>query len=350
MFFSSDNWAGVHPAVAEALNGASHGFDAAYGAGEWAKRVAERFNSVFEREVSVFFVGTGSAANALALASVARPGGVAFSHAEAHVTQDECGAPEYFSGGGRIHPVPGGLGRIDPDRLRQALDRYPPSFIHAGQPSAITITQATEVGTVYSPAEIRCIAEIAREHDVPLHMDGARFANALVNLGVSPAEMTWKSGVDLLSFGGTKNGCWCAEAVILFDTEKARDFAFFHKRGAQLFSKSRFIAAQFEAYLSDELWLRSARHANLAAARLATALSSSNRVRLAWQPEANEVFAIMPRKTMHALRDAGAQFHDWHAPQGFEDQIQPDEELCRFVTSFATTDGHIASLAEALRQ
>lgn len=341
MFFASDNWAGVHPAVASALNDAAKGFDSAYGSGAWDKRVAARFNEIFEREVAVFFVATGTAANSLSLASVARPGGVSFCHREAHIMDDECGAPGYFSGGGRLQGVDGKLAKIDPARLEAAIGRFPPGFVHAGQPVAVSITQATEIGTVYSLDEIDAIAAIAKRHGLPLHMDGARFANALVSLDVSPAEMTWKRGVDMLSFGGTKNGCWCAEAVVLFDPARAREFAFYQKSAAQLFSKSRFIAAQFEAYFKDDLWLSSARHANAMGSKLSAALSRSNEVRLAWQPQANEVFATMPKPTMERLQGAGAMFYDWHVPASFSADMPDDAQLCRFVTSFATTEADV---------
>lgn len=348
MIFSSDNWAGVHPQVAEALTRASGGFDSAYGSGEWDKRVAARFNEIFEREVAVFFVATGSAANALALASVQRPGGVVFGHSEAHILEDECGAPEYFSGGGRLHAVPGPLGMMDIMSLEAAIGRFPAAFIHHGQPAALSITQATEIGTVYSTEEIRAIAGIGKKHGLPLHMDGARFANALVSLGVSPAEMTWKSGVDLLSFGGTKNGCWMAEAVVLFDTSRAAEFAFFHKRGAQLFSKSRFIAAQFEGYFGDDLWLKSAAHANRMAADLAAVLENSGKARLAWQPQANEVFAIMPNVLATDLQGKGARFYDWRRPASFDGEVGADEGIYRFVTSFATTNADVEAIKKLM--
>jgi len=348
MYFASDNWAGVHPAVAQALADAAAGYDPAYGNGAFDKRVAARFNEIFEREVAVFFVATGTAANSLALASVAKPGGVSFCHREAHIFEDECGAPEYLSGGARLRPIDGALGKIDIERLKTEIERFPPDFVHAGQPAAISITQATEIGTLYSLQEIEAIAALARQHGIALHMDGARFANALVTLDVSPAEMTWKRGVDMLSFGGTKNGCWCAEAVVLFEPSKAAEFAFYRKRGAQLFSKSRFIAAQFEAYFEDDLWLASARHANAMAGKLAGTLASSSTIRLSWQPQANEVFAIMPRSVMAQLTDAGAVFYEWHVPASFDGQIGADEVLCRFVTSFATTDEDVAGFARLI--
>lgn len=264
------------------------------------------------------------------------------------MTEDEAGAPEYFTGGARLCPVDGPLGRIDPANLDAAIARYPAEFIHSGRPMAISITQATEIGTVYGLDDIDAVAEVARRHNLPLHMDGARFANALVSLDCSPAEMTWKRGVDLLSFGGTKNGCWCAEAVVLFDPGMAREFAFIHKRAAQLFSKSRFVAAQFDAYFAGDLWLETARYSNAMAARLASHLRTSPCARLAWEPQANEVFAILSADVSAALQQKGVVFHPWHAPRGFAEEIAPDEAVCRFVTSFATTQKDVESLGALL--
>jgi threonine aldolase len=233
--------------------------------------------------------------------------------------------------------VDGPLGRIDPANLEKALGRLTPEFVHAGRPMAVSITQSTEAGTVYSLGAIEAISAIAKRHSVPLHLDGARFANALVSLDTTPAEMTWKRGVDIVSFGGTKNGCWCAEAVVVFDLDKARELAFLRKRAAQLFSKSRFIAAQFDAYFQNDLWLDTARHSNAMASRLANAIKASRVGRLAWAPEANEVFAIIKRDDAKRLQGSGAAFYDWHSPAGFSGQIGEDEALYRFVTSFATT-------------
>ena len=230
----------------------------------------------------MFFVGTGTAANSLALASVNRPGGVSFCHSEAHVIEDECGAPEFFTHGARLVPVEGEAGKMNPADLKAEIGRFPPGSVHAGQPMAVSMTQSTEVGTVYTPAEIEMISGIASGHDLPLHMDGARFANALVHLGLTPAEMTWKRGVDIVSFGATKNGCWCAEALVFLDPEMATDLPFIRKRAAQLFSKSRFIAAQFDAYLSDGLWLDLARHSNAMADRLREGIAASSDARLGW--------------------------------------------------------------------
>jgi threonine aldolase len=337
VIFSSDNWAGAHPRIAAALATHASGFEPAYGSGDLDQAVTGKFSEIFEREVAVFFVGTGTAANSLSLVLTNKPGGLSFCHRESHVMEDECGAPEYFMGGSRLHPVDGVLGRIDPKNLGQAIGRFAPEVVHSGRPAAISITQATEIGTLYSLDDIDAISAIARQYNVPLHMDGARFANALVGLGATPAEMTWQRGVDIVSFGGTKNGCWCAEAVILFDLDRAREFGFIRKRAAQLFSKSRFIAAQFDAYFEDGLWLETAAHANSMAARLASSIRASTRVRLGWQPQANEVFAIMPDATMKMAQDKGARFYDWPTPHGFDGNIVEGETLCRFVTSFATT-------------
>lgn len=349
MNFASDNWAGAHPAIGEALMRHNQGFAPAYGASELDHAVERRFCEIFEREVAVFFVATGTAANALAIAAMARPGGVAFCHPDAHMMEDECGAPEFFSGGVRLHPAGGALGRIEPENLRRAMARIPAEFIHAGQPVGVSITQASEIGTIYSTGQIATIAGLCRENGVPLHMDGARFANALVALDTTPAEMTWKAGVDMVSFGGTKNGCWCAEALVFLKPELASQAHFLRKRSAQLFSKSRFIAAQFDAYLADDLWLANARHANAMAARLAEAVGNAARMRLAWEPQANEVFAIMDGAESARLKAAGAVFYDWNTPTGF-DGLADGETIWRFVASFATTADEVERFAALVAQ
>jgi threonine aldolase len=341
MFFASDNWAGAHPAIAASLSAHAGGFVPAYGGSDLDKAVSDKISAIFEREAAVFFVGTGTAANSLALASVVRPGGISFCHREAHMIEDECGAPEYLTGGARLKAVDGPLGKMTAANLDTAIKHFDPDFVHGGQPMAVSVTQATEVGTIYSLDEIAAIAAIAKKHDLPFHMDGARFANALVALETTPAEMTWKRGVDMISFGGTKNGCWCAEAVILFDLDRALEFGFIRKRAAQLFSKSRFIAAQFEAYFADDLWLDNARHSNAMAQRLASAMRASKTVRLAWEPQANEVFAVMAKDKMASLNESGAAFYPWGARYGFLGEINENETLCRFVTSFATTEEEV---------
>lgn len=342
MHFASDNWAGVHPKIAENLARHSGGFAAAYGSSDLDKSVEKTFSEVFEREVSVYFVATGTAANALSIASFNKPGGITFCHETAHVAEDECGAVEYLTGGSRLSLIPGANGKMDLSALEKAIARNPAAFVHGGQPMGITITQATEAGTVHSLDEIRAVSAIAKANALPLHMDGARFANALVSLGCTPADMTWKSGIDILSFGATKNGCWCAEAIVIFNKALDAQMPFLRKRGAQLFSKSRFIAAQFEGYFDDGLWLESARHANAMAKKLADGFNASRRARLYGQPQANEVFAILANSDIQGLREAGAVFYDWHAPS--DGSVKDRETMIRLVTSFATSDDDVAGI------
>jgi threonine aldolase len=346
MLFTSDNWAGAHRTISKRLGEAAEGFAPAYGTSDLDEMVTKKFSELFERDVSVFFVSTGTAANSLALASVQRPGGAVFCHTEAHVVQDECGAPDFFSGM-RMVPINGLDGRIDPGALEQALSAFPQDAVHHGRAAAITVIQGTELGTVYELDDIDRIAAIGRHHGIPLHMDGARFANALVALDTTPAEMTWRRGVDILSFGATKNGCWCAEAIVFFDTAKAKDMHFIRKRAAQLFSKSRFIAAQFDAYLADDLWLDIARHANFMADQLRGNLDSVG-ARPAWQTATNEVFAIVSKTKAAAAIDAGARFYEWPVPAAIKEKISLDETLVRLVTSFATSERDIQGLLSAL--
>ncbi len=347
MIFTSDNWAGAHPAVSEALTRHAAGFSSAYGTGDLDRQVEATFNQIFEREVAVFFVSTGTAANSIALASVSKPGGVAFCHNQAHVIEDECGAPEFFSQL-RLAPVDGPDGKMIPEALRAQIARYPADFVHHGQPAAVTITQATEIGTVYTHDEISAIAAVAREKNLPLHMDGARFANAMVTLNSTPAQMTVDRGVDIVSFGATKNGCWCAEAIVFFDPEMARQVPFIRKRGAQLFSKSRFIAAQFAAYLENGLWLELAAHSNAMADRLRGAIRSSSKARLAWDGQTNEVFAILPSAISATAQEKGARYYDWPVPKGMDGAPGPGETLIRLVTSFATSETDVDRFADLL--
>ena len=348
MFFASDNWAGAHPKIAESLALEAAGYAAAYGTSDLDRRMEERFNDLFQREVAVFFVGTGTAANSLALAAVAKPGGVTFCHSEAHVTADECGAPEFLTGACRLVPVHGPGGKMDKDALTAAIGRFPPGAVHQGRPMAVTITQATESGTVYTLDEIEAIAAVARQNGLPLHMDGARFANALVALDATPADMTWKRGVDILSFGATKNGCWCAEAIIFLKPELASEMPFIRKRSAQLFSKTRFISAQFEAYLEGGLWLDLARNANTMADRLRAGIGAATKSRLAWNTTTNEVFAVLTKDAAALAEGRGAKFYDWPVPAETPDLLQDNEMLIRLVTSFATTEDDVDRFLDVL--
>lgn len=348
MIFASDNWSGVHPAITASLAANAEGMASAYGSSELDRQVEARFNEIFEREVAVFFVGTGTAANSLSFAAVNRPGGVVLCHREAHVIEDECGAPEFFTHGARMAPVDGAGGLIDAYNLKRELARFRPDFIHAGQPMAISISQPSEAGTLYPLPEIETIGRIAHEHGLSLHMDGARLPNALAATGASPAEMTWKLGVDILSFGATKNGCWCAEAVVFFDPEKARQFPYIRKRGAQLFSKTRFIAAQFMPYLKDGLWLELAAHANAMADALREGVRHSTHAREAWATRTNEVFAILERPVAERLRAEGAVFYDWNPPHGSPSLVDRNEVLVRLVTSWSTQERDVERFAAAI--
>ncbi|KGF69568.1 threonine aldolase [Hoeflea sp. BAL378] len=348
MIFTSDNWAGAHPAIAASLSAHSTGFAAAYGTSDLDRKVEASFNEIFGREVAVFFVGTGTAANSLALSAVSKPGGVSFCHREAHVIADECGAPEFFSQGSRLVPVDGAEGKMDPALLEAEIARFPKGFVHGGQPVAITLTQATEAGTVYTADEIRAISKIARAHGLPLHMDGARFANGLVALNLTPAQMTVDLGVDIVSFGGTKNGCWCAEALVFLDPGMATQVPFIRKRAAQLFSKSRFIAAQFDAYFEGGLWLDVARHANAMAARLQAGIEASTRTRLAWRSPANEIFPIVPKDLASDMAAKGAMFYEWSPPRSARHLVGEGETMLRLVTSFATTEDQVDRFVDLL--
>jgi threonine aldolase len=271
------------------------------------------------------------------MAAVNRPGGVIFCHRDSHMLEDECGGVEYLTGGARLHGLDGRLAKIDPERLRAALGSFDPAFVHGGQPMAVSITQQNEAGGIYDVGEIKTISAITREHGLPLHMDGARFANALVHLDVSPAEMTWKAGVDLLSFGATKNGCIGAEALVIFDRERVRDAPYLRKRAGQLFSKQRFMAAQFEAYFRNDLWLRTARHANAMADHLRAGIGRSSRIRQAWPTQGNEVFAVLRKDDVTRLQEEGATFHGWKTPSdGYALDMMENDRLIRLVTSFAT--------------
>jgi threonine aldolase len=255
--------------------------------------------------------------------------------------EDECGGVEYLTGGARLIGLDGPVGKIDPENLGAAIDRFVPGFVHSGQPMAVSIAQQNEAGGIYAVDEIRAIASIARERGLPLHMDGARFANAVARLGLGPAEITWKAGVDILSFGASKNGCVAAEALVFFDPAAAREMPYLRKRAGQLFSKSRFIAAQFDAYFRDGLWLRLAGHANAMAGRLRSGLAASAKAREAWPTEGNEVFAVIPREDAERLRKVGGVFYDWPEPHGAPLGLAAHETVVRLVASFATQPGNV---------
>lgn len=345
MFFASDNWAGAHPAINEALAKNSAGYSPAYGAGELDEKVRAKFDQLFEQQTTVFFTSTGTAANSLALAAFNKPGAIGFCHRQAHMREDECGAPEFLAPGARLRIVDGPTGKMTPENLEAEIRDVLEVGPMAGRPAFVSITQATEFGTAYSLDEIDALVKVAKAHNLPVHMDGARFANALDTLGCSAAEMTSKRGIDVVSFGGTKNGCWCAEALIFMNPQDAETMPYLRKRSGQVVSKSRFIAAQFDAYLHNDLWLDLAGHANEMAAQLEAAIRSSNNIAMAWQREANEVFAITSKAQFTKMQAGGAKIYDWPAPFGQEDIVTDDQIIIRLVTSFATTSQEIEAFS-----
>jgi len=332
MNFASDNTAPVAPAILDAIVRASEGFARGYGDDDWTLGVERRFSEIFEREVAVFLVSTGTAANALALAQIAPPWGVVFAHADSHIATDECGAPEFFGGGLKLAGLAGDDGKIAPETLRTALDGYGGHSPHQMVAAALSLTQASEAGTIYRTDETATLCDIAKERALAVHMDGARFANALLRLNATPAQMTWQSGIDVLSFGATKGGALAAEAVVIFDPARARFFGERRKRGGHLLSKHRFLAAQFAAYLADDLWLTLARHANAMADRLAQELDKLG-LPPVWPVEANLVFVALPRALDARLKAAGASYYV-RASESLK--LPADRVLARLVTSFAT--------------
>ena len=349
MNFISDNTAGATAPVIAALAAASTGTASAYGTDDWTRATERRFAELFEREIAVFLVGTGTAANSLALASLVRPWGAVLTHEESHVADDECGAPEFFSDGAKLIGLPGTGNKLAPQALREALERFREGALHQVQPQAVSITQATECGQVYTPAEVAALKEAVRPRGLALHMDGARFANAVVHLGCTPAEITWKSGVDVLSFGGTKNGALAAEAVVFFDPARADEMKWRRKRAGQTFSKGRFLAAQFEGLLADGHWLDLARHANTQASRLAQGAGGAQGVRLAWPSEANEVFLILSETAQKKLDAADVRYIPWSARAlAPENGLGQGEIVGRFVLSFETDPAEVDRLLAVL--
>jgi threonine aldolase len=345
MNFASDNGAGVAAPILEAIVASSRMNTPAYGADVFTARAAARLSDIFEREAAVFLVSTGTAANALSLAALVRPWQAVFCHDEAHVIDDECGAPEFFSAGAKLVGIPGRNGMITPTALSETLARFPRGQAKTTQPGALSLSQATEAGTLYRPDEVAALAAIAREAGMGVHMDGARFANALIATDASPAEMTWRAGVDILSLGATKDGALACEAVIVFDPDKAAAMPYQRKRAGQTLSKGRFLGAQMEAWLAGDLWLELARRANGAAQRLAQGLAAAPGVRLAFPAEVNEVFVVAPDATLAAWRAAGANFHDW-STRAAPPELAPraGETMARLVTSFETSSHEIDAL------
>jgi threonine aldolase len=340
MNFASDNVTGIAPEILAAIAAANHGAAPSYGDDPITQRLERRLADIFEHDVAVFPVATGTAANALALAALTPPWGAVFCHEQSHIAIDEANAPEFYSGGAKLVPLSGADGKLNAATIAKLLPGGL-GIVHHAQPALISLTQASECGTVYRPPEIAAIAELAHAHGLAVHMDGARFANALVSLGCSPADATWRMGVDALSFGATKNGALAAEAILFFDRAKAASLAFRRKRAGHLFSKMRFLSAQLDAYLTDELWLRHAAHANQLARRLAGALAELPGARLRHPVEANEIFVELPDPVITGLLAEGFYFYRWDGP----------ESLCiRLVTAWNTDPAAIDALIAASRR
>lgn len=334
--FASDNNSGLCPEVLAAVVEANTGHVAGYGDDLWTGRACDLIRALFETECDVFFVFNGTAANALALSAICRPYHAVLCHAQSHIEHDECGAPAFFSGGAKVSPLPGDHGRLDPASVEAAvLSHFP---LHSSKPAALSLTQATECGTVYTPDQTAALAAVAHRHQLRVHVDGARFANAVASTGASPAELSWKAGVDILSLGGTKNGGLCAEAIVVFNRELATDLDYRVKQAAQLASKMRFQAASWIGLLSGGAWLRNASVANRLATQLAEGLSRLPGVRLLHPPEANGVFVDLPGPAIERLHERGWHFYVFEGETG-----------CRLMCSWDTAAADVESFLADLR-
>ena len=336
--FASDNVTGACPEVMDAVVAANSGIATSYGDDEWSSRLQTKLSEIFETDVEVFLAVSGTASNALALSALAPVFGKIYCHELSHINTDECGAPELFTGGAKLIPMRSSNGRIKPNELAETIRGS--GNVHVTQPSVVSITQSCETGTVYQLDEIKAISKIARKHKMSVHMDGARFANALASLDVSPAEMTWKSGVDVLTLGGTKNGCLAAEAIIFFKPDMVGNFPYLHKRSGQLLSKMRFISSQLEAYVTDDLWIRNAQHSNSMAKILSEGLNAFSNIELAYPTQSNEVFVNLPRELIDYLNNAGYDIN--------EEEL--DGKAVRFVTAWNSELKDVDRLLEVIKQ
>jgi len=330
--FASDNYAGICPEAWQAMEAANHGFASSYGDDAWTAKACASIRDIFETDCEVFFVFNGTAANSLALASLCRSYHSIICHDSSHVETDECGAAEFFSNGTKLLLVGGDNGKMNLDEIEHTVKRR--SDIHYPKPQAITLTQSTELGTLYTVAELQAAGELARRLNLKVHMDGARFANAVAALGVAPKELTWKAGVDVLCFGGTKNGMAVSEAVVFFDKTLAAEFDYRCKQAGQLASKMRFLSAPWTGMLASGAWLKYAAHANHCAALLEKRVAAIPGVSLKVPREANALFLEMPPALCERLRDSGWRFYTFIGAGG-----------ARFICSWNTTEAEIEALA-----
>ena len=336
--FASDNVAGACPEVLDSILKANDGDSAPYGNDDWSKILQDKFSEIFEKEVIVYPTTSGTAANALALSALTPVFGNIYCHKLSHINTDECGAPEFYTGGAKLVTLSGVNGKITPQELSNNVSGV--GIVHHTQPSVASITQLCETGEAYLLDEIKEISETAHKYNLKMHMDGARFANALVSLGVTPAEMTWKSGIDVLSFGATKNGCIAAEAIIFFKPELVGNLPFLMKRSGHLLSKMRFVSAQLEAYISNDVWLRNAKHANKMGKKLSEGLNSSQMIELAYPTHANEVFVKFSRPIIEHLNSEGYKMN--------EDEL--DGKAVRLVAAWNTKESDVDQLLQTISE
>lgn len=349
MIFGSDNQAGASEQVLAAITDAYRTHQDAYGADDHTAAAVEALRATFDTDLTAFFVSSGTAANMLALSTLVQPWDGIVCHHQAHVLLDESTGPSMFAGGASLLPVPDRTVRLTADQVSAMLPRLPSDGPHNVRPRALTITQANECGQIHTVDEVADLCEVARSAGLRVHMDGARFANAIARLDVHPGDVTWRAGVDVLCLGASKNGAVAAEAVVFFDPDLAIDFDYRLKRTGHLTSKARLYGAQFVAWLADDHWLDLARVANGRADRLRREIDDLDGVRLAWPCESNETFAIFDRALFAALLEAGASMYEWYPdalPVGAA--ITDGEVLARLVTSFATTDADIDAFVEAV--
>jgi threonine aldolase len=336
--FRSDNTGRAAPEILDALIRANRGTALGYGADEWTAILQQRFSDLFETAVRVFPVATGTAANALGLAATSPPWGIVYCSEAAHINTSEANAAGFFGGGLKLVPVAGEYSRIDASLLAETLAAIQPGQLHRGQPATVNLTQASDLGTVYSVAETGAIAEIAKARGLRVHMDGARFANALARLGCSPAEASWRAGVDIMSFGATKNGGALSDAIVVFAPELADGLAVQLRRAGQVWSKMRFASAQLLAYVENGLWLKMARASNAIAARIADGLAGVPAARFHAPVEVNEIFLELPEAVIDALEAEGFGFY------------RRSRKLARFVCRFDATEAEAEALVAALRR
>jgi len=351
MQFGSDNQTGASQQVLNTLISANTGFTHGYGDDHWCELAKEALMQVFDCELDIFFVVTGTAANSLALSCLVQPWETILCHHQAHILLDESTAPEFFSGGARLIPITHNACRLELRHLEHFFDSVSPEIPHTPTAKALSITQTNEAGQVYSVEEVSALCSLAHGHKLHVHMDGARFANAVAALGCTPADISWKAGIDVLTLGATKCGALAAEAVIFFNQELASSFIHRRKKSGHLISKGRLLGAQFVGWLKDNYWLELAKLANSRAKQLEVKLTPISVVKQVWQCQANEIFLIMPGKLAKELQTAGAEFYQWPVsllPKGIK--LDKKDVFVRLVTSFATTNEHITDFCDLIRQ